>query len=199
MGIVTENTDAYCGQNNYTARLMRDDLEAGHLDYVVYQGRPSVSYIKVHPSNLRQGVGRMLVQHLQLSFPDQEIDFGMLTEDGAALLAAITRKEPVPEVVAIVHELADIRRELALLDARSDAFHTMSTNSEAEILEFRAWISEVTDRWNTLHDREYELDNTLNRGAGLSEVRTMVIVEPAPAPGELTDSDEARQASVPRN
>lgn len=199
MKIVTENTAAYNGQSNYTARLMREGREVGHLDYVVYQGHPSVSYIEVHPSERRQGSGRMLVQHLQSSFPDQEIDFGMLTEDGTALLAAITRKEPVPEVVAMVHELADIRRDLALLDGRSDAFHAMSTHSDAELLAFRAWIGEMSDRWNALHDREYELDNALNHGAGLSEVRTMVIVEPAPAPEELTEADEARQASVPRN
>lgn len=197
--ILTENTAAYSGQSNYTARLMRDGREAGHLDYVVYQGQPSVSYIEVQPSKRRQGVGRMLVQHLQSTFPDQEIDFGMLTEDGAALLAAITRKEPVPEVVAMVHELADIRRELALLDGRSEAFDTMSTHSDAELLAFRAWVGEVSDRWNALHDREYELDNALNRGAGLSEVRTMVVVEPAPSSEGPIEANESHRASVPRN
>ena len=63
-----EMTASYAGQTNYVLTAKSANGAAGVLEYVVYEGTPSISMVSVSAGNRRQGIGRALVQELQSKF-----------------------------------------------------------------------------------------------------------------------------------
>lgn len=185
--IKTECTAAYCGQSNFTASAQVDDCVVGRLEYVKFQGKPSVAYIEVEFDCRRQGIATLLVQHLQSLFPDQEIDWGMCSDDGFALFKAVNRTEPVPEVVAAQQELHEVHRKL---NAQSAAHEAMADRSPHDLQTYQAWSAQVRDEWNGLHDRAYDLDTTLRNRL---PIRAMVVMPEGGTP-LLTDFQLQRES-----
>lgn len=177
MEIKTENTACYSGQSNFTATASEAGQYLGHLDYVIFEEKPSMAFIEVDVASRRQGIGRLLLQHLQAKFPDQEIDFGMRTDDGHELLSASTRIEPVPAVIALKAKQIEVQKELDELNRKSDAFQALLNPSPEQCQEHRNWFAGIGEDWNKLHDTAYELEMLLDRGAGMSDTRIMVILD----------------------
>lgn len=58
----------------------------GKLEFTVYDGVASISWIQVADDRLRQGIARQMIQRLvQGGFPYKSIRWGMMTDDGSAL------------------------------------------------------------------------------------------------------------------
>ena len=91
-GITIENevNDFYSGETFSTMTAKVDGKVAGTLEYSEYEGKPSVKMVEVSPEYRRRGIGTKLLQELQKAYPDTEIDFGMLTDDGAKLIEKST-------------------------------------------------------------------------------------------------------------
>lgn len=73
------------GQSDMTIRATIDNELVGLLHFVEYQKEPSISMIEVSPQFKRKGVARSMVYKLQELYPEKEIDWGMLTDDGSML------------------------------------------------------------------------------------------------------------------
>ena len=72
-------------QMDLTIRASDEGVPAGRIDYSVYDGEPSIQMIETDPAFRRQGVATRLLQDLQSRYPDKEIDWGSLTDEGAKL------------------------------------------------------------------------------------------------------------------
>lgn len=154
--IENRHLDYYCGQHDMALIATVDGVHSGTLRYVVYEGEPSVSMIKVRKSMRKQGIGTALVVALQREYPDVAIKFGYLTEDGAALLKSIDWNVVVNEE----HEAAatSLARIEAKLRNYAERAEKVIGASQAEKDAFR---DEVSD-WSDLHDQADRLRQIVN-------------------------------------
>ncbi len=149
-----EMTASYAGQTNYVLTAKSANGAAGVLEYVVYEGTPSISMVSVSAGNRRQGIGRALVQELQSKFPDIEIEWGGLTDDGAALRNSLQFEDrPNIDVQRKQGQLQMAIAERAQLEAEAD--------KRRDSAGYSAWIQTVSDRWNDLHDEISDLESEL--------------------------------------
>ena len=84
--IIEEVTGSHNNQTDVT--LFAKDSQGnilGYLDYVEFEGTPSISYVEVDPAYRRQGVGTALYKKLQSLYPDKEIGSSGTTPDGTAI------------------------------------------------------------------------------------------------------------------
>lgn len=115
-----------------------------YVDYSVYEGQPAIKMIQ--SAVPRQGLARSLLLKLQSMFPDVEIDWGMLTDDGAALKRSLTFKEIVdPVMKAKEGLLARVKTKIAHLER--------SVTPEN--------IKSFSDLWTRLYDMERRLEDEL--------------------------------------
>lgn len=177
-------TDAYSGQTNHVMTALLDKEPVGTLQYTVFRDEPSISMIDVPEQHRRRGIGMSLVKELQRQFPDTEIEWGMLTPEGAALKQSLPVIQVPTEYAAKFDDLAATRAALARLSERSSA----GTITAEEIA-----------GWNDLHDRESELEYTL---AGKSPTKNLIDTREAPAPShhepDATAVCPARLANLDR-
>ena len=152
-------TDSYSGQTNHTLTVRTHDGHVGKLEYTEFEGRPAISMVSVPEGSRRRGLGSSLVKELQRRYPDQEIDWGMMTEDGSALRASLRHNEvPNEGVVEKLAELERVTKELAALDAKAAKFNEIKSPTEKQKQKYLEWSASVGDRWNELHDRLYDLE-----------------------------------------
>lgn len=89
----------HSGQKDLSLRAYIDGKLVGWIDYVDFQGNPSISMIEIEPQYRRRGVARGLIYKLQNMYPDREIDWGMTTDEGGMLYNSLKFKEiPVFDV-----------------------------------------------------------------------------------------------------
>jgi hypothetical protein len=182
-----EVTGSHDGQTDGTLTAMRDGESVGRVDYTVFDGSPQISMVDVPEGMRRQGVGRELVQEMQRRFPGQEIDWGMMTDDGAALRHSLkTIEQDVPEVQAKFLELEAAVRERTALEQRSAKFDAIEHPTPEQTAAHREFISQVGDRWNALHDR---IDTLQAEVSGRKPTRTLIDT------GEPVDVGPAREAN----
>ena len=168
---------SYAGQTNHTLTAKSKNDVAGVLEYVVYEGVPSISMVSVSEKNRRQGIGRALVQELQSKFPDIEIEWGMLTEDGAALRNSLQFEErPNIDVQRKQNQLEIAVAERSQLEAEA--------NKRRDSDDYSAWIQTVSERWNELHDEIDELESDL-AAAGPAVRRIVVASETQQSPASI--------------
>lgn len=128
--------------------------EIGTLDYSVWRGKVAVQMITAAVRGL--GVGPALVRELQRMYPTTEIDFGMLTADGAKMLAKMSSTfTPNPEFETATKRLAQLKAQEAKWRKLSDHFHANPTEAG------RAKLRALGDRWNDLNDEVWQLENDL--------------------------------------
>jgi len=81
------------GQKDMVLKAYADREMLGYIVYSEYMNNPHINMIKVMPEYRRSGVARKLVYHLQDMYPDTEIDWGMLTDEGSMLYNSLTFRE----------------------------------------------------------------------------------------------------------
>lgn len=156
-----ETIGAHSGQTDNILKATANGKEVGSIEYTVFNGSPQISMISVADGFQRKGIATELVKQLQRTFPDAEIDWGMMTKDGTALknsLKSIEVKDP---------EIAAKQAELDAAIAERTAFEQQAKQFDVENLtdsqrQQRAeFFARVGDRWNELHDKIDALQSEL--------------------------------------
>ena len=83
--ILDEALDAHHGQIDMLMQAVRGELTVGTIRYSIFEGRPHISMIEVLEDYRRQGIATQMLRYLQGQYPNEEIVWGYLTEDGSAL------------------------------------------------------------------------------------------------------------------
>lgn len=116
-----------------------------YLDFSDFENEPHVQFIWVDPAQRGNGLGAALVRHLQSLYPDTEIDFGGLTDDGVKLLSSLKFKTVEdPQLAKMFRFLDRVKAQLRTLAA----------------LPPEDQITRGTE-WNRLHDIESQLEQQL--------------------------------------
>lgn len=138
---------AYSGQSDLTLFAEVDGRVVGWIDYSIFRGVPSIQMIEV--VERRRGYGTALVCELQRRNPGVGIEWGGMTPEGAALYAALPKREvPNEGAQAAQLELAQVKARIAEHNAR--------------------WrqgplSDEMIDDWNEQISRAEDLERELQR------------------------------------
>jgi Inorganic Pyrophosphatase/ADP-Ribosyltransferase in polyvalent proteins len=160
------NGEAY-GQSDHTIHAIHGDKKVGKIDYSVYEGKPQISMVEVKKEHQRKGYGAELVRQLQLDFPDIEIDWGMLTDDGAKLKESMKFNVVPSEYADKLAELKEIIAERDKILAECNKYK----QSKNPTVEQKARYNELAGSLNDLHDQIYDLEEETS---GKSDVKMLV-------------------------
>lgn len=132
------------------ARLTVPGVE-GRIDYSIFEGRPKINMIEVPEAARRQGNATKLLEALQNQFPDVEIDWGSLTEQGAALYRSTPFREAPSEYAASFDELNAARQRFRSIQSQWEDMSAQGKSAPAGFM----------DEWNDLQDQIDFLENQL--------------------------------------
>lgn len=158
--ILDEALGAHSGQIDMLMQAVRGELTVGTLRYSIFEERPHISMIEVLEDYRRQGIATQMLRYLQGQYPDEEIEWGYLTEDGSALYRAVVDEQPNPEYQKVKTDLEDITR---LYDGYVQRMEGGGILSPAEAADM-----------DDLEDIQYRLEKELD---GLRPVRAFVRME----------------------
>ena len=104
------------------------------------------------------GVAGAMVRELQREFPDQEIEWGMLTDDGAKFYESLSKQYiENPEFLDLKARLDGVLERLAHHKRLGEEFDALCSPTEQQRREFL----EAVNDWNDLHDERFELTQAL--------------------------------------
>lgn len=150
------------GQKDFTLVALANGIEVGYINYSEYTGEPSIQYIDVATDFTRRGIGTALVKKLQMLYPDREIDWGSMTDDGSALKASLPTKVVYNPVYQTY--LDRLEKLKVLEDKYTAIIEHKDTSQEKKI--------EIGNKWNQLNDLEYTLREKLRH---LSVSKTLIV------------------------
>lgn len=162
--ILDEALGAHSGQIDRLMQAVRGELTVGTLRYSIFEERPHISMIEVLEDYRCQGIATQMLRYLQGQYPDEEIEWGYLTEDGSALYRAVVDEQPNPEYQKVKTDLEDITR---LYDGYVQRMEGGGILSPAEAADM-----------DDLEDIQYRLEKELDE---LRPVRTFIRMEPEAA------------------
>lgn len=178
--ILDEALDAHHGQIDMLMQAVRGELTVGTIRYSIFEGRPHISMIEVLEDYRRQSIATQMLRYLQGQYPNEEIVWGCLTEDGSALYQAVVDEQPNPDYLRVQNDLEDITREFDAYVRRLDGGAILSPQEAADM--------------DDLEDTQYRLEKELEE---LRPIRAFVrmgdgTAAEAPAVmGEATRTDLA--------
>jgi len=108
--ILDEALDSHNGQIDMLMQAVRGELTVGTIRYSIFEERPHINMIEVLEDYRRQGIATQMLRYLQGQYPNEEIEWGYLTEDGSALYRAVVDEQPNPEYQKVKTDLEDITR-----------------------------------------------------------------------------------------
>ena len=170
--ILDEMTDAHSGQIDMEMAVYKGEIPVGSMQYSVYEGIPKISMIEVLPEYRRQGYGTRLLRYLQEQYPDVEIEWGILTEDGKALYDAITFSIENPDFIHAKNDLEDIAAEYNKYDSILKNGGMLSSVQSADVDE--------------LENIQYRLENELRE---LRPTRVFVRLDEDKMNGQLPGTE----------
>ena len=176
--ILDEALGAHSGQIDMLMQAVRGELTVGTLRYSIFEERPHISMIEVLEDYRRQGIATQMLRYLQGQYPDEEIEWGYLTEDGSALYRAVVDEQPNPEYQKVKTDLEDITR---LYDGYVQRMEGGGILSPAEAADM-----------DDLEDIQYRLEKELDE---LRPVRAFVRMEGVPP----TQPEERTVTEPPAN
>ena len=176
--ILDEALEAHNGQIDMLMQAVRGELTVGTLRYSIFEGRPHISMIEVLEDYRRQGIATQMLRYLQGQYPDEEIEWGYLMEDGSALYRAVVDEQPNPEYQKVKTDLEDITR---LYDGYVQRMDNGGILSPAEAADM-----------DDLEDIQYRLEKELDE---LRPVRAFVRMEGVPP----TQPEEKAAPEPPAN
>ena len=177
--ILDEVIDSHHGQLDMVMTAYMGEKPVGSLQYSLYENIPHISYIEVLPEYRRQGIASRLVRNLQSQYPETEIEWGILTDDGKAFYDALTYSVENEEYTRRKSDYDDITQEYEEYEQRLNDGGILSP------LE--------ADDMDDLSDIQYRLENEL---AELRPTKTFVrldtdeeknAVQPEPTPVSLPE------------
>ena len=145
--ILDEALDAHHGQIDMLMQAVRGELTVGTIRYSIFEGRPHISMIEGLEDYRRQGIATQMLRYLQGQYPNEEIVWGYLTEDGSALYQAVVDEQPNPDYLRVQNDLEDITREFDAYVRRLDGGAILSPQEAADM--------------DDLEDTQYRLEKEL--------------------------------------
>lgn len=145
--ILDEALDAHHGQIDMLMQAVRGELTVGTIRYSIFEGRPHISMIEVLEDYRRQGIATQMLRYLQGQYPNEEIVWGYLTEDGSALYQAVVDEQPNPDYLRVQNDLEDITREFDAYVRHLDGGAILSPQEAADM--------------DDLEDTQYRLEKEL--------------------------------------
>lgn len=145
--ILDEALDAHHGQIDMLMQAVQGELTVGTIRYSIFEGRPHISMIEVLEDYRRQGIATQMLRYLQGQYPNEEIVWGYLTEDGSALYQAVVDEQPNPDYLRVQNDLEDITREFDAYVRRLDGGAILSPQEAADM--------------DNLEDTQYRLEKEL--------------------------------------
>jgi N12 class adenine-specific DNA methylase/GNAT superfamily N-acetyltransferase len=143
--------DYHDGQHDYIIQVNEADKKtSAYLEYSVYEDKPYINYIFVENEKRRQGLGRNMVQFLQQKYPNIEIEWGYMTDDGIALKNAVTYTVTNEEHIKLTNELNRLNTEITKLD---------ETYKEATV------PNDIKNHWYELEDERYRIKERLSNSS----------------------------------
>lgn len=176
--ILDEALGAHSGQIDMLMQAVRGELTVGTLRYSIFEERPYISMIEVLEDYRRQGIAAQMLRYLQGQYPDEEIEWGYLTEDGSALYRAVVDEQPNPEYQKAKTDLEDITRLYDGYVQRMEGGGILSPVEAADM--------------DDLEDIQYRLEKELDE---LRPVRAFVRMEGVPP----TQPEEKAAPEPPAN
>jgi N12 class adenine-specific DNA methylase/GNAT superfamily N-acetyltransferase len=169
--------DYHNGQHDFIIQAIRksDDWVLGFLEYSEFEEEPYLNNIHVQDEYRRSGVGTLLIQFLQNKYHEEEIHWGMTTEDGTAFKEAVTYSVDNEEYSITKNRLDEVNEQL--LQFESD-FNTGKIFSDKQ-----------SEAWDDLIDEQQELADGLSE---LAPQKTYVrLMEDEKINEEIFKSDAA--------
>jgi GNAT superfamily N-acetyltransferase len=145
--LTNETLNAHHGQLDLQIQAFIGDNRVGVLYYSVFENVPLISFIEVEEDYRRQGIGTAMVQYLAGQYPGIEIEWGMLTDDGAAFKEAITYEVENEEYTSIQERIYEISEIISHYESQFAGDGISDEESE---------------HWYELHDEQYDLENRLS-------------------------------------
>lgn len=179
MQFVGEVTGAHHGQLDVRMQAVIDELTVGVLEYSVFEDVPHIAMIEVLEGYRRQGIATGMMQKLQGEYPNTEIAWGMLTDDGAKFKAAVTYTVFNEQFERGSDDLDEISEKLLAYENDLNSGKILSPRQANDMDE--------------LSDIQYRLERELQE---LEPIKTFVRLpgeeqpEPEKAPGEKKAPDE---------
>ena len=177
--ILDEALDAHHGQIDMLMQAVRGELTVGTIRYSIFEGRPHISMIEVLEDYRRQGIATQMLRYLQGQYPNEEIVWGYLTEDGSALYQAVVDEQPNPDYLRVQNDLEDITREFDAYVRRLDGGAILSPQEAADM--------------DDLEDTQYRLEKELEE---LRPIRTFVRMGDGTAAEAPAVMDEATSTDL---
>ena len=172
--ILDEALDAHHGQIDMLMQAVRGELTVGTIRYSIFEGRPHISMIEVLEGYRRQGIATQMLRYLQGQYPNEEIEWGYLTEDGAALYHALVDEQPNPDYLRVQSDLETITQEYDAYVTRMDGGAILSPKEAADM--------------DDLEDTQYRLEKELEE---LRPIRAFVRMDDGTAAEAPAVMDEA--------
>ena len=184
--IKEESQGAHHGQVDMLIQAIMDDLTVGVIEYSIFEDAPHISNMQVLEGFRRQGIATQMIRFLQERFPNTEIEWGMLTDDGAAFKDAVTYSSPNEQYERVHSDLADISKLLQGYEADLDAGKILSPNQAADM--------------DDLSDTQYRLEKELRDLRPQKNFVRLSDQEPPnqSEPVELEKNEEPKTRIAPR-
>lgn len=148
--------DMHSGQIDQRLTAQLGGTPVGHIDFSTYEGSVHIRYISVPDTLRKRGIARAMLSELQRMHPDTEIDWGMLTDDGAELYKRVPMTTvEIPEIKTKMDRLADLKAREAQWQEIADRSY------ESPTPENKAALQEIIPQWNELHDEIWQLEQEL--------------------------------------
>lgn len=160
-------------------QAVRGELTVGTIRYSIFEGRPHISMIEVLEDYRRQGIATQMLRYLQGQYPNEEIVWGYLTEDGSALYQAVVDEQPNPDYLRVQNDLEDITREFDAYVRRLDGGAILSPQEAADM--------------DDLEDTQYRLEKELEE---LRPIRAFVRMGDGTAAEAPAVMDEATSTDL---
>lgn len=161
--ILDEALDAHHGQIDMLMQAVRGELTVGTIRYSIFEGRPHISMIEVLEDYRRQGIATQMLRYLQGQYPNEEIVWGYLTEDGSALYQAVVDEQPNPDYLRVQNDLEDITREFDAYVRRLDGGAILSPQEAADM--------------DDLEDTQYRLEKSWKNCAPFAPLYEWAMVQ----------------------
>lgn len=150
-----EVTSIHSGQVDSRLSLIYDNETVGYVDYTIYEGMPSINMIEVFDKGKKYG--SRLIKKLQSMYPNQELEWGVTTEEGESLRKSMKYKKLDTEYVDDFNRLEYISNLIRELTTKSEEIWGHDSLSDED----KKHIREISERLNELHDEKYDLESLL--------------------------------------
>lgn len=164
--------DYRSGQHYANLIAIQNNNEIGRIAFSVYQNVPSIQHIS---SKVRRiGLATKMIKYLQSQFPEQEIDFGGLTDDGSHLYKSLKFKE-IPNTNYDFAEYDEMLKIKSDLYSKIKKYGIDPDNPDWDNLDLTQ-INIVADLLNDYSDNAYNLEKELQYQVSHKIKRTNKII-----------------------